>query len=126
MSVEHKEATEVTEAPAKTLKLSEAIRIGAKLRPQHHGALFAHGASCAMGAAYEARFGTPGPEAWLCPLMTGCPHEEMIQSMEAEWPFLLRGNGGTGLFGEITSLNDSPSRGMTREQIADWLEAQGL
>src|ERR1700741_3225132 len=42
-----------------TLKLSEAMRIGARLRPQCSGYLFNNGASCALGAAYEAVYGYP-------------------------------------------------------------------
>lgn len=40
--------------PAKTLKLSEAIRIGSRIRPQAIGRYFLNGGSCALGAAAEA------------------------------------------------------------------------
>ena len=36
------------------MQLSEAIRLGAMLRPQAYGHYFIRGGSCAMGAAYEA------------------------------------------------------------------------
>src|SRR5258706_314082 len=35
-------------------RLSEAIRMGAKLRPQCFNSFWMDGGSCAMGAAYEA------------------------------------------------------------------------
>src|SRR5258706_4854134 len=35
------------------LRLSEAIRIGARIRPQCSGWAFEHGKSCAWGAAWE-------------------------------------------------------------------------
>ena len=88
------------------LKLSEAMRIGARLRPQCcSGDLFVGGKSCAVGAAMEA---------------IGVPYTENMGSYSpaAEyWPFL------PTLFGVITDLNDSQF--CTREKIADWVEAQG-
>lgn len=36
------------------MRLSEAIRLGAMLKPQGFGSYFRHGATCAMGAAIEA------------------------------------------------------------------------
>src|ERR1700694_1708266 len=58
MFVEHKEVGEVTEAPARTLKLSEAIRIGCGMDAPNDGRSFFHGGGpCAVGAAHDAIFG---------------------------------------------------------------------
>jgi hypothetical protein len=65
MLVEEKSRGEVTETPAKISRLSEALRIGARLRPQCTNFVFAHGKSCAIGAAYEAVFGYPGDDEVL-------------------------------------------------------------
>ena len=90
-----------------TLKLSEAIRAGAKLRPQGFGATFKDGKSCAVGAAYEAVTG-----------LTSWPqHEEVYSFLSRHFgvPYSL-------LRRDVCEKNDSRE---TREQIADWLEAQG-
>lgn len=90
-----------------TLRLSEAIRVGAKIRPQCTGTSFDGVGSCVIGAAYEAITGKTTPnygKAWI----------EL--SIRGVWP--------DGLLPyELHFLND---RGKTREQIADILEARGL
>lgn len=93
------------------LKLSDAIRIGAKLRPQCECELFADGGSCALGAAYEGITGQT------------CESHEYSRVINA-FPALRRVSGGgmNNLGFSISSRNDS---GETREQIADWLESQG-
>lgn len=102
------------------MKLSEAMREGAKLRPQGFGGLFMNYpndiTSCAIGAAFEADTGLISPsdgkfkewasERGLTRIMTG------------------GGLGLNDLYEQIVQLNDY-SR-MTREVIADWLEEQGL
>lgn len=112
MFVEHKEAVEITEAPA---KMSEAIREGAKLRPKCTGGFFmlvrtlrhpirGELGSCALGAAGEYAFGhTKGGADWFIevPRFFGVPSH--ITSMA--W-----------------QMND---QGESREEVADWLEAQG-
>lgn len=116
MFVEHKEALEVTEAPAKTMKLSYAIRLGALKRPQCYGLLFDGRGTCALGAAFDAHGHN------LNDVMDSSPRvfNLLVASLE---PALRSTGGGTSeLWGEIGSLNDT---GSTREQIADWLEAQG-
>jgi len=87
-----------------TLKLSDAIRIGAKLRPQCSHFYHANGASCALGAAWEA--------------LTGMTYAEVGISRTLTQRFQLPFNKTI----EIMNRNDA---GQTREQIADWLEAQG-
>lgn len=89
------------------MKLSAAIRIGAKLRPQCTGVHFdGRGNSCAIGAAYEGRFGRQeNPPHWI----------SWKQAFAAGIPT-------TDLYKKIGERNDN---GWTREQIADWLESIG-
>lgn len=91
------------EAPAKVLKLSEAIRIGAKIRPQnHHGLLYDGYGTCALGSAAEAR-------GW-----------NLSMRINVQKAFLT--DVGVDLWNQIGQRNDT---GSTREEIADWLQAQG-
>lgn len=95
-----------------TLKLSQAIRIGAKLRPQCSRTYFAWAdrplavGSCALGAAWEGA-GYGGP--------THAPfgYQDVCKAFGITEP----------LAQSIAIRND---RGDTREQIANWLESQGL
>jgi hypothetical protein len=89
------------------MRLSEAIRIGARIRPQCsqvYGDEYA-GTSCAIGAAWEA---VTGQNPW---------EVEPLKLDE------ILGRTRAGIRSEIFSRNDS---GESRESIADWLEAQGL
>src|SRR5258708_1049300 len=92
-------------APAR-MKLSAAIRIGAKMRPQIKGAYLRHGKSCAIGAAMEGALGitektwSPGEHVRAMTYF-GCRHLEAV----------------------IAGRNDS---GESRESIAPCLESQGL
>ena len=49
------------------LKLSEAMRIGAKIRPQCLHVLYDGVSSCALGAIYEGALGKPAPLGRLVP-----------------------------------------------------------
>jgi hypothetical protein len=49
MFVEYKDAVEVPEAPAKTLKLSEAIRIGARCTVENPNVYLESSCGCAIG-----------------------------------------------------------------------------
>jgi hypothetical protein len=95
----------------KPLKLSAAMRIGAKLRPQGFVDLFGDGKSCALGAAYEGATGKTC-EPWgygkVC---------EQFPALGTPDGFL--SDLGTAVY----RMNDQHE--MTREQIADWLESQG-
>lgn len=107
------------------MKLSEAIRLGAMLKPQGFGACLWDGRTCAMGAAYDAIGGLGviddgkgwgkalavwpslriflGRECHLCSDESPMPSEANV----------------------IAHMNDA--HGWTREQIATWvqeLEAQ--
>lgn len=104
MFVEHKEVGEVAKAPAKITKLSEAIRIGARLRPQCTAVFFSDGASCAIGAAMEA---------------TGIAYGDTPNTGELHKLFPALDEFAMSIYAK----NDD---GWTREQIADWLEKQGL
>lgn len=101
------------------LKLSEAIRAGAKLRPMATGVYFDYvdegtTLSCALGAAYEAVMG----KAWGTA-------KEIGQAIRGEYPCLKEHwDGGNLLYGIIADMNDSGK--FTREEIADWLESCGL
>lgn len=108
-------------SPDEVMPLSQAIRLGAKLRPQAFGALFVDGGSCSLGAAYEAvgytvRNGqvivnSSVPRAWVkiaggigkfdCPV-TGCNQQRDL------------------VLGLVTHLNDRHH--WTRERIADFIE----
>lgn len=89
------------------LKLSEAIRIGAKRGAQCKGALHIDGMSCALGAA---------------DLVVGDVFGEFSHLYDKETCHPVWGIHTT-IFGTVTTLNDDC--GWTREQIADWLESIG-
>lgn len=94
------------EQPTKTLKLSEAIRIGARMRPQCAGDFFLNGGSCALGAALEA-FGIDPKDAKGFHYGNAC---DILGITE-------------GLAEHIAIRNDL--RHWSRESIADWLESIG-
>lgn len=86
-----------------TLTLSAAIRIGAKLRPQcFFGGFHSDGKTCAIAAAAEAIYGDYTFAGKFAMTLT---HDFRIP------------------LGEIYTRNDA---GQSREEIADWLESQGL
>lgn len=91
------------------LKLSDAIRIGARIRPQCRLDPFRDGKSCAIGAAYEGATGEYNEEMDMCDIRD----ELRIRGI---WPLTLPTSA-------IWPLNDCER--WSREQIADWLEAQG-
>lgn len=94
------------DAPPKVLKLSAAIRLGAKIRPQCFGTLFSFGGgSCAMGAAAEAlgrQEDLQGASLEKWEEVFGLPRLILLKAVE--W-------------------NDADH--MSREAIADRLEAMG-
>lgn len=110
--------------------LSEAIRAGAAIRPQGFDDLFLKTAdgrlgSCALGAGYEAMFGSP------------CANTQAnYDKVDAAFPYLLETFPGCPLGDDCESeieptydlsdlvvhLNDQHE--WTRERIADWLEIQ--
>lgn len=88
------------------LKLSEAIRIGAKLRPQGFGCAFKDGKSCAWGAAWEG-IGHPYDIAISYVDILGSSDEWSLANFEVH---------------SVALLNDCNT---SREEIADMLEAKG-
>ena len=102
----------VDEPLLRKLKVSEALRIGAALRPQCRGHLFINGMSCALGAIWEG-FGFAPETVIYAP-----PEFEIVSALKVRhlWP--------DGLLAyDIVVKNDT---GQTREAIADWLETKGL
>lgn len=105
MFLDEKPQGEVTVTPAKTLKLSEAIRIGAQRTKQCRGHYIDGDRACVYGAAAIGMGG--GVE------LAGLLH---VRSIEENRAFTrVHGRG-------IMLANDA---GMSREQIADWLEEHG-
>lgn len=98
------------------MKLSEAIRLGAMMKPQAFGSFYDNGGSCALGAACDALGIDPNLETQFLfvPDKIGysvCPECGMtrFQRNTAEDDAYL-----------IVHLNDIHR--WTREQIADWVE----
>lgn len=104
MFVDEKAKGEVQVPKLGTLKLSEAIRIGAKKRQQTVGLFFYEGKSCALGAAMEGS-GSKYREGWN-------PWDLVETRFGINYSFSAK----------ISAMND---RGESRESIADWLESQG-
>jgi hypothetical protein len=101
------------------MTLAQAMREGAKLRPQAFYKLFFDGGSCALGAALEAVFGM---DSVRCPLFWN----EIDETLRSCLPQLPRLSAcpecGTefGTLRTVTHLNDEHR--WTRERIADWVE----
>lgn len=116
MFVDEKSVGEKQPAQMGYLRLSEAIRIGSKLRHQCTGEMFKHGGSCAIGAAYEAVFGHPGESA----NMFGASEQSAL--MERLWKVIPIPSDLNPIEDIGMDRNDN---GWSRERIADWLESQG-
>lgn len=104
------------------MKLSEAIRDGARLHPQTTRYFRDDNSTCALGAAYVAISGS------LPPMHTDPETNEwevnnglVSNVLHANFPFLR--DNDYELWGDITERNDK--EGQTREQIAEWLESIG-
>src|SRR5688572_14543061 len=104
------------------MRLSEAIRLGAMLKPQGFRALRDGGRTCAYGAAYEAA-GVPFEEWRKLPKDVA---EARLAEVFPIIPTLFHPCPACGLNFwiaagiVITHLNDTHR--WTREQIADWVE----
>ncbi len=100
------------------MKLSEAIRLGAMLKPQAFGDMSISG-SCALQSAAEA-LGLRHRMSIYCELPDIYPH---LESLIVDLPDGLTGfmNGPrVPLIEAIYTLNDIAK--WTRERIADWVE----
>jgi hypothetical protein len=86
------------------LKPSQAMRIGAKLRPQCHMSMFHSGKSCALGAMWEGYGNSYGAGGADVHIFSGSVLDYKTRV-------------------EVQKLNDHSK--LTREEIADWLESQG-
>lgn len=96
------------------MTLSEAIRLGALLKPQGHHGYFDGGATCALGAAADAL----GRLDDLCIGRFLECQEWPVLSVRAVHPLSqLR----QSVWATITEINDLD--GWTREEIADWVES---
>lgn len=109
MFVDEKQQGEAktAEQANRKMKVSSAIRIGAMVRPQCRIKMFMNGRSCSLGAAWEGMgYGYDESAGQL--FLSGISNRLGISSELAQ---------------KIANRNDS---GSTREQVADWLEEQGL
>ena len=98
---------------------SEAIREGAKLRPQAFGAYFDGGTSCAVGAAHEAITGKAEDSDAVALTEGSFPYMQLCNN-KATCPQCTAAIGS--LLSTVTHLNDEHK--WTRERIADWLETE--
>ena len=91
-----------------TVRLSDAIRRGAALRPQGFGNYFGlEGGSCVIGAAFEGKFGRR--EGFpTCLLEEEFP--ELLVDIDYDMPLL----------SALLRLNDEAR--WSREEIADWID----
>lgn len=115
MFVEHKEAIEITEVPAKTLKLSEAIRKGKPLVGTEQISF----RLCALGCAWagvKGRVMTPDD----CRDIVAYGADRHPGRYERAIAEMLGYPAHLG--SEVNSLH---CQGTPALQIADWLEAQG-
>ena len=115
------------------MKPSEAMRIGAAIRPQAYGAYFDYSdtddgttimRSCAVGAMLEVIAGDDGIAAVFEQKFNLDDYREALGitswDVDVEHPVT---HDQTPLIVVITHLNDADK--WTREQIADWLESIG-
>lgn len=116
MFVDEKQQGEGVPVKVGTLKLSEAMRVGARLRPQAFVNYFTGGGSCAIGAAYEAATGRSDYESDDAP-----DADEVFPQLAKIFP----GSEyeGDSLEDAIWEKNDIDQ--WSREKIADWLESHG-
>lgn len=109
------------------MKLSEAIREGAKLRPQTHRRYWQPNGSCALGAAVEATKGSVAASS-----VSIREHlNEVWQGLRDTYKYCpvdcCRWQRHEALYDVpaiVVHLNDDHD--WTREEIADWVEKEGF
>src|SRR5688572_4034977 len=99
------------------MKLSEAIRVGAKMKPQGFGGTNIGGRSCALGAALDA-IGVDTKDGWF-PVYDAWPIAGAWVEYPGKCSYYARRRTLVG--SACWLLNDVDK--WTREQIADWVEA---
>lgn len=108
------------------LKLSQAIRLGAMLKPQGVGMWkTSDGKTCALGAAADALSILNTPNSWtklreIYPIL-GNPLPTAGSGPKIDCPAC--GNIQLCVGSAIAHLNDDRRHLWTREQIADWVES---
>lgn len=105
------------------MKMSEAIRVGAKLGIQHFGWMFGDdGSSCAMGAAFRGVHGNKS-------VAEACLVGPRSSWFPADWYYILDSGQELcplckqkepGVSWVVTHLNDDHK--LSREAIAEWVE----
>lgn len=104
MFVEHKEAVEITEQPAKVLKLSEAIVIGCPYITENK--IFS---GCALAAGYYARTG-----------------RRLEEDGRADMGYIGRVSEVFGIPEDVLAeASNRHTRGASREKVATWLGSKG-
>lgn len=98
---------------------SEAIREGAKLRPQGTGRLFERNRSCAIGAGIEALGFKDKADGMIVGAMFFSPLYPYLDTTDAACPVCSTVHRLTN---QLVHLNDAHY--WTRESIADWLESE--
>lgn len=96
------------------MKLSEAMRLGAMLKPQAFGISFDGRGTCALGAAMDA-LGKLGTSIWIIQLRPDIRRFQVADCPVCGRVFNANGNQ------TIPHLNDDHK--WTRERIADWVES---
>jgi hypothetical protein len=109
------------------MTLSEAIRLGAMLKPKGSNSLFRAGHTCALGAALDACGALWSGREEVESDMDEVTRRWPICGTRVAWPVAddLPCFGQEAVGSIVTELNDT--WGWTREQIADWvatIEAQ--
>ena|SRR5687768_3613349 len=103
----------------KNIPLSELIRIGSKVSGQcHRWIRDRNGNTCALGAALTAKYGALPRQGYdTAVAMTDLQISDKVVTHP-----IIGEKCNLGI--TVTMLNDY--EGWTREQIADWLEGEGL
>ncbi len=111
------------------MKLSEAIRLGAMMKPQAFGTWFDGEGTCATGAALDAMGFLGNPEAFpsreieevlIAPYLASPQFKRHSAELGGNRKRPCRCNGKDGVGPIMVHLNNRHR--WTRERIADWVE----